>query len=966
MIFNLFKSKNSWQHKDSNVRIAAINDELNTNNSEDKAILLSLLNEDNSELVRRAVLLKLNNFDDYFNAANTNNNSAIQAFATTQVQDILFNNHKIKLSTEQKQSFLTSVIKNQKVDVSFLNNWLAHEIEPSLVISLFQFLAEKKNKAQFLLQHFTKKQSAEIQKQLLTLELAELNDTTLLTKLSKKAVNDDILLLINTRLATQKEHQEKPKKLFKALQLILSKLLALKDNTDYAQYLLKKSALVQEWQKNLDDMVCLTAEEQQTLLTKYTKINTQLEQLFAPKEEAYQQARIAEQLLQDKKAAKNAFEKTIADLNQTIITAVFEETNNDDETLDQKAFLKQLQQLNDEIAGSVLNETEQAAFSEQITQLEQRLTQLPEIAQSVSEATYLISKISQLALPQTINDLNDRHQTYQHWLSDWKAVDQKACGILPQSIKDAHQQITQLWRTGLKPLQQEQKKLFAQTKKKLIDLKRLQLNGKYKVCFGLFKGVNQTMPLLSESQQQQLQRDFTSVSEKMTEISDWEHYIATPRKQELLTEITALVTTPLDNPNDQADKVKQYRKLWNSLGHADEALDKSLNEQFNLACEQAFAPCRLFYAEQEKMRAQHLIARNEILSQAEALAQTLKISDDNDNIDFKKLDWQLNKLQQRWQQAGEVDRQQYQKLFVQYKKLIQPIKQCINDFYDANAINKTALITKAEQELTTEDIHQAINNIKKLQLQWRDIGFAGSHQETKLWQKFRAINDQVFAKRAQAKSEQQAELDVLITDYENKLSNISASIADDKMRSDQAALQSAKTQAGDLLSLVLAHKPIIKSVAKAIESFIKETSEQIDKIMVEVEQSSWQNLFDLLNKMAQEQSNITTDTIVEKAEYQHLSSFWQKRVLEQCSLTVDANAEIRSEQTLALEILGKIDSPAEFSKQRMAVQVSLMQEQMQSANDIDLTQRLLDWLQLGQLTAEDSTLLVRVKKIFVS
>ena len=34
MIFNLFKSKSKWQNKDSNVRIAAINEELDKNNTE--------------------------------------------------------------------------------------------------------------------------------------------------------------------------------------------------------------------------------------------------------------------------------------------------------------------------------------------------------------------------------------------------------------------------------------------------------------------------------------------------------------------------------------------------------------------------------------------------------------------------------------------------------------------------------------------------------------------------------------------------------------------------------------------------------------------------------------------------------------------------------------------------------------------------------------------------------------------
>jgi len=967
MIFNLFKSKNSWQHKDSNVRIAAINNELVINNNEDKAILLSLLNEDISELVRRAVLLKFNNFDEYLNAIITNDNKAIQKFCAAQVQDILTGQHKITLSNEQKQDFLNATVNAQSVNFSLINTWFEHEEEPTLIVSLFEILVQKKNTAQFLLQAFTKKQSADVQKQLLSLELEELTDTALLSKLSKKAVNNDIVQCINERLAKQIEQQEKPKKVLKQNQLLLSKLLALKDQPDYEQYLIKKDTLHSEWQNNLPEITCLSEEEQQALLTKYKKITEQITQLFAPKKEAYQQANIAAQLANDKQNAKANFSKTITELNQAIITAVFEDTSIEGEQIEQQKFTSQLNNLKNKLTSSVLNKVEQTEFSQQIVELEQRLTQLPDIAKSVSEATYLISKISQLALPQSLIELKDRQQTYYDWKTAWKIVDRKACGILPQSIKEAHKEITQIWQNGLKPLEKEQRELFAQTKKKLVDLKRLLANGKYKVCFGLFKGVSQAITLLATSQQQQLQRDFDNVSKKMVEISDWEHYIATPRKQELLAEITELVNAPMDNPNEQADKVKQFRKTWNSLGHADEELDKNLNEKFNLACEQAFAPCRLFYAEQEKLREQHLITRHQILTQATSLAETVKSPDiDNASIDFKALDAKLNKLQQRWQQAGEVDREQYQKLFKQYKNIIQPIQKTIKDFHEANATIKQTLIIQAEQQFLVEDIYQAIDNIKKLQQQWRDIGFAGSHQESKLWQKFRLINDQVFAKRAQVKSDQQAELEVLATGFNQNLADIKESIStSEQVTINKSVLINAAEQATKLLTQVYTHKPALKSIVSTIDVFIKQTSKQIEQIKIKEESKNWQSLFSLLENMTQDDLTMSAENMANKSEYQQLTSFWQKRIIEQCALTTQANADMRADKTLELEILAKIDSPVELASQRMVVQVSLMQEQMRSGASIDFSERFVDWLHLGQLTAEDSPLLSRIEKIFI-
>jgi len=977
MIFNLFKSKNKWQHKDSNIRIAAINDELSSESPEEKTILHSLLNEDTSELVRRAVLLKYNSFDHYLQASLNNDNKSVREFSTTQVQAILSGKHQIQLSKDKKLQLLSTLsnssneTKIKTIDTAMLNHWLDCENEAALVLCLFKILVEKKNTAQFLLQVFSKKQSTEIQKHILSLELNELQDPTLLAKLNKKSVDDEVTQIIDNRLAQLIEEKEKPKKLLKKMQLLLSKLLALKDQPNYAHYLTNKTILVQEWQVCLPEFSCLSDEEQQTLFVKFDKIIKQLSQIFAPKEEAYHQEKIAEKLAQDKKLAQESFNKLITELNKKITTAVFDgdflSNNTEGDLLNQKEFSSTLEALNDNINASVLNKTERDQFLRQSAQLAQRLTQLPEIAESVSEATHLISNISQLTLPKSLSELNDRYQIYSEWLTKYKNVNKKACGVLPQSIIDAYKQIIYTWQNGLKPLQQEQKKLFEQTKKKLIDLKRLLASGKYKVCFGLFKGVNQAVILLSSQQVHQLQRDLEFVTEKMAEISDWEHYIATPRKQELLVEINSLVTAPLDDPNAQAEKVKECRKIWNSLGHAEEDLDKELNKQFNIACEKAFAPCRLFYSEQEKIRALHLVTRKDILSQAKTLAHSIKTENiENSTVDFKALDGKLNKLQQRWQQAGEVDREQYQKLFKQFKNIIQPIKNSIKIFHDANGTKKEALIVQAEQQLIVEDNFQAIENVKKLQQQWRDVGFAGSHQESKLWQKFRAINDQVFAKRDQAKSEQQIQLAQLADEFNQTLADIKNSIdgiAEDRI--GKPILNSAKEKAEELLHQIIANKPVIRSVANAVEIFIKQLNTQLERINAEQEKNSWESLFILLEKIADSDANISLDNIANTNEYKDLTSFWQKRLSEYTLLKTQDNKAVRADKTLELEILAQAESPSELASERMAAQVRLMQEQMQSSDTINLQQRLADWLLLGKLDTSALDLLARIKKIFI-
>lgn len=973
MIFNLFSSKSNWQHKDSNVRIAAVNEELTTNNSDDKATLLNLLNEDKSELVRRAVLLKFNDFDRFLTASLKNNNESIQVFAQKKIKDILSGTHSISLSIDDKQALLDESIasrkegKEQRLEHSLLVFWLEQESNPILVNRLFKILAENRNYSQFLIQIFSKKQCPEIQKSLLTANVKELTDVTLLNKLMKKAVNKEVITLINERLTKINEKKEKPKRVLKHVQLLLSKLLALKDQSDYSHYLVHKNLLGMEWQQSLSEISCLNEEDQNTLLVKFEKITEQLNQIFAPKEEAYQQKLIEEKLQKDKELAKDSFNSRINELNKKITTAVFEGQNADIELINQNEFNNSLTKLSEDINESVLNNTEQNDFLKQVIQLEKRLTQLPEIASSVSEATYLISKISQITLPQSLSDFNERYQMYQDWQHSYNDVNKKAYGVLPQSIVDAHNEITKLWQNGIKPFQLEQKKLFDQTKKKLNDLKRLLNSGKYKVCFGLFKGVSENIEYLSSKQKQQIQRDFENVSKKMAEISDWEHYIATPRKQELLLEINNLIATPLDDLNAQADKVKQFRKTWNLLGHADESIDKELNNQFNIACEQAFAPCRLFYAEQDKVRATHLIERKEILALAKEYAEVLKTEqDEQKSIDFKSLDGKLNTLNQRWQKAGEVDRQAYQKVFKQYKNAIQPIKNAIKTFHEANGLQKKTLIENAEQQLLVENIFQAIENVKQLQQDWREVGFAGSHQEYKLWQKFREVNDQVFAKREQEKSKQEAVLADISGEFNARFESIKDTISDNNNDVDKHSYIQAKVEAEALLKQVLAKKPVIKSIATEIEDFLIRINKEVISINKTEERKVWQSLFKLFEKIINDPLFNSEEVITNDNDYKLLNSFWQKRVIEQLKVKNLAEIDKRADKTLELEILAQVKSPSELANRRMVIQVQLMQDQMQSKDEIDLSELVVDWLSLGKLTETDLGLVNRLHKIFAN
>jgi hypothetical protein len=169
---------------------------------------------------------------------------------------------------------------------------------------------------------------------------------------------------------------------------------------------------------------------------------------------------------------------------------------------------------------------------------------------------------------------------------------------------------------------------------------------------------------------------------------------------------------------------------------------------------------------------------------------------------------------------------------------------------------------------------------------------------------------------------------------------------------------SLKDNINGLLTEIINQRPVVKAAANQAEKLLVQVSVQLEKVNQDKLSKIWLNVFTCLNTLATN-SELTTDELAESMV--QLPSNWQKRIQE---CYQNKNVIDRSDKTLELEILASKDSPAELKTQRMQVQVSLMQSQMLSGQNIDLTNSLVEWLKLGKLSEADLPLLARVKTIY--
>ena len=303
---------------------------------------------------------------------------------------------------------------------------------------------------------------------------------------------------------------------------------------------------------------------------------------------------------------------------------------------------------------------------------------------------------------------------------------------------------------------------------------------------------------------------------------------------------------------------------------------------------------------------------------------------------------------------------------------------------------------EALHETIESDLANAINKAKKYQQQWKLIGPVSSYQRNKLWKRFRAACDVIFAKRQVNIDEKNSHIDELIREKEAICENLEAlnlqplnkkdlEVAFSDIRKLWSELQSqAKTLAKELNQrYTLAEKAYFK---KLDELIIKEQANKLELIkakaaictQVEVQATlndtisddkytqfedninqQWQHLESLPNTM--ESKLLARLNQAFKALQSQSKSQSQAIAIEQLQHT-----ELKFKQDFCLQHeirLGK-ESPAAEEQHRMQMQIELLNKKMGQNQMISQFEMQFQWYQFSNYT-QDGMLEVRFSNLLV-
>ena len=902
MIFKRF-FKPKWQHADAAVRQQAIA-QLDQQIQEHKSILHELAFNDGAEAVRKAALVKLNDFSLWWQASKHDSAERLQELAEqTLIQQLLQN----KVEPKLKLQFIAQCNRS-----SILEQLAQTESDAGIKFSLLQRL----NKAELNYKALQDPVLQLTQKQQL---LAMVTDEKLLEKLARQ-LDGELQTQVQQKLQLLSEQKQKPVQLRKQLTLLLAKLNAVRERTSLADIPAQLDTYQEQWQQLEPDLHCL-AEEAADFRAKYDKITAQLQQWLAPRLAELKATEAQQSLKAAQQAAYQALAQQLSgvkyDLQQAMLHADISAAQQLEATLQQF-----------DTALNTADVEDKTALAKQSAQLQQQLQQLPLLADQLAQLTRLVADWAAQKLPATAEEYQPLAEQHSQWQQDWRKLSKAMVIAVPDSLQQAKDDLARQWQEAASRFNAQSEKAQRQCRSKLAQYRRLYSAGKYKVLFGLFKGIEQDYSQLTAQQQQAVSKDYEFASEKMAELADWQEYIATPRKQQLLAQVQALSPDVADNLiRQRADDVKQARAQWNTLGKADPALEQQLNQEFDAACEQAFAPCRSYFAAQDALRAEHVKQREQIIVSAQALQEQ--------HLDAKALNQQLQQLKSAWQQAGAVDKQQFSQLNDAFNQAINPLREQLSASQQQAAEAKQQLIAKAQSAITLEDANLTAKVLKECQQQWKQLGQAARKQDQALWTEFRAVCDSFFNTRAEQVQQQKAAEQAELQQTASQLEQL------------QAALQQADSL--EAFNTIQQQLQAVETHSNAAQQSVRQLQSKLQQALQQWQQQQDVREFSIMFELLQNPA-LSAEQL--PAAYRDAFAKQQEPQFS------------REQLTLALEIVADKPSPQQDIAARQQVQLLLLSDKHNQGVTLDKQSLLRRWLQFGAVQAAELPLLERVKAVF--
>jgi hypothetical protein len=296
------------------------------------------------------------------------------------------------------------------------------------------------------------------------------------------------------------------------------------------------------------------------------------------------------------------------------------------------------------------------------------------------------------------------------------------------------------------------------------------------------------------------------VRAELKRLSDWARWGGNVSREELIKSVEALPTQNLAM-SELAKKVGSMRERWKALDSLSGAAPKSLWERFDGACTAAYAPAAAHFRHLADERHANAARAQAVVDEANAEIERLRSGE----VEWKHVAGTVQRLRLAWSHLGAIDRKEKKRLDAMFTDALNTLQGPLEEQRKGEMAEREEIIELA----AAIDPHDryALDTMRALQQRWQDHARAlplERKSEQALWQRFRAVCDDVFQRR----KDSMHEADIERRAHEAAKEAISA-------RLEAAAADLTPVAAGKLLREAAAEWQAIGPVPRAHEGRVE-------------------------------------------------------------------------------------------------------------------------------------------------
>ena len=236
--------------------------------------------------------------------------------------------------------------------------------------------------------------------------------------------------------------------------------------------------------------------------------------------------------------------------------------------------------------------------------------------------------------------------------------------------------------------------------------------------------------------------------QQLTELERWESFGQRQAREQLCERAEALLVPGMDAPRLAAE-VQKLRGEWKALDQQHAGVPKAVWERFDGACEKAYAPAARHFAEMAAQRKAARKKRDEFIAAATAHAPTLLAAEPRD---LRAIERWLRETDKTWREGdlGSVEPGAWKKLDARLKAALLPLREVLAGARESAKAGRQALIAEVTALAAKALDRDAPSQVKAIQAKWQAEAKAkplGQRDERALWEEFRAACDAVFTAR---------------------------------------------------------------------------------------------------------------------------------------------------------------------------------------------------------------------------